>query len=442
MKTWLPIALVMILVAGCDDSNGVDDGGVDADNSTDGDADGDADGDSDADGDMGDDADVDGDVEEIIDQDLLPPQPADQVGPYKIGVTTVELADDSREDRYLPVEIWYPASFAEGAPVEVYELEANGLSLAQVDSPLGAVRDARYNAKLGRRPFILFSHGNGGVRQQSIFLTEYLAAHGFIVAAPDHTGNTMGDLMSGDVGRPEMAVSGMHRPLDLSFMLDELLDHTEERIPLLAGAIDNESVGVTGHSFGGYTALAIAGAAVNLAAARESCAVDPDELYCYFLDSFDPELDFHSYRDERVSVSVPLSPGGYEIFGAEGMAQTAIPTMIQAGSRDETTPLGREQEPMFENLGSPGVLAIIEDAGHFTFSDICILVEIYGVETLEGFGASFLTDGCNETNIDIEVGHQIINTLATAYFQIYLQDYEEAWDLVVAGPDLELRRAE
>ncbi len=42
----------------------------------------------------------------------------------------------------------------------------------------------------GDFPLVIYSHGNGGLRYVSAFLTEHLASHGFVVMAPDHTGNT------------------------------------------------------------------------------------------------------------------------------------------------------------------------------------------------------------------------------------------------------------
>ena len=38
----------------------------------------------------------------------------------------------------------------------------------------------------GRFPLVVFSHGYGGLRTQSSFLTAHLASWGFVVAAPDH----------------------------------------------------------------------------------------------------------------------------------------------------------------------------------------------------------------------------------------------------------------
>ena len=48
----------------------------------------------------------------------------------------------------------------------------------------------------GPFPLVVYSHGSGGQRYVSAFLTEALAARGFVVAAADHTGNTALDVFT------------------------------------------------------------------------------------------------------------------------------------------------------------------------------------------------------------------------------------------------------
>ncbi len=360
------------------------------------------------------------------------PQSADQDGNYQVGVTTIELVDEER-DRELVVEIWYPARPDPEAWHEIYDVEAGSLRLGTFDSPLGAVRDAVPDMRGGPRPVILFSHGSGGTRLQSIFLSERLASHGYVVIAPDHTGNTLGDYFGGD---PDLAQSAIDRPQDLSLMIDTFVERTEETLPQLAGLLDADRIGASGHSFGGYTCLAVGGAELDIDAGREYCAENPDEFACALLEDFSPDQHSLSFHDPRVKVCVALAPGGYQIVGEEGMSQVSIPSLIMAGDADETTPLELEQEPMYTALGAPAWLAVIAGAGHFTFTDICVLVERYGIEAFEAVGANVLTDGCHEENIDLEVAHDIMMTLSTAFFQAELEDRDEAMSFIADGQHL------
>ena len=114
-------------------------------------------------------------------------------GPFPVGVRTVVLA---RGGRALPVELWYPAT-DEYAGSDVAESTRDTYQLIP-GFPLvwqEAVRDA--TARPGRHALVVFSHGYGGHRRQSTFLCAHLASHGYVVAAVDHTGNTMLEVVQG-----------------------------------------------------------------------------------------------------------------------------------------------------------------------------------------------------------------------------------------------------
>jgi len=106
----------------------------------------------------------------------------------------MDWSDAGRSGRPLPTEVWYPASeefrgkdVAEGTR-DNYEL-VPGLPPGWQE----AVRDAE--ARKGPFPLVVFSHGFGGHRRQSTFLCTHLASHGYVVAAVDHTGNTIVEMV-------------------------------------------------------------------------------------------------------------------------------------------------------------------------------------------------------------------------------------------------------
>ena len=49
----------------------------------------------------------------------------------------------------------------------------------------------------GRYPLVVFSHGYAGFRDQSTFLTAFLASWGFVVAAPDHYSRDLTEVLGG-----------------------------------------------------------------------------------------------------------------------------------------------------------------------------------------------------------------------------------------------------
>src|SRR5262252_3210326 len=133
----------------------------------------------------------------------------------------VNTACAHSRDRLLRTEIWYPAAeSARGmpaSPITDFDPVLAPL-LGNSHVPLTAVRDVPISRD-APFPLIAFSHGNGGVRFQNTFQTERLASHGFVVVAPDHTGNTILD-----VGADPNSVA--NRPLDISFLYDEMSAET------------------------------------------------------------------------------------------------------------------------------------------------------------------------------------------------------------------------
>ncbi|MEH2255310.1 alpha/beta hydrolase family protein [Nostoc sp.] len=60
------------------------------------------------------------------------------------------------------------------------------------------------------------------------------------------------------------------RPLDVTFVLDQL-EQRSKSDPWLQGKINGQQVGVIGQSFGGYTALVLAGARININQLQKNC---------------------------------------------------------------------------------------------------------------------------------------------------------------------------
>lgn len=357
----------------------------------------------------------------------LPATAPDAPGPYAVGVTTFWVAAPGPTPRTLPVEVWYPALPEPGAAPTEYPLTLATLVLGAFPSPLGAVRDARADRRGAPHPTVLFSHGFGGVRFQSVFLTEFLASHGFVVAAPDHVGNTFTDVVA-PANAPPAVVMAALRPVDIARTLDALVARSGDDDDTLAAMVDERRVGVAGHSFGGYTALRAAGATIDAAVLDDLCAGDPDNRFCEGRDEADLP---RSALDPRLSAAVALAPGGAEVVGG-GFADIGLPTMIQGGTLDETTPLDEEQTPVFAALHVPGALVVIEGAGHFTFSDLCELLEELAIHD-EAFD-----DGCSAANIPSGAAHRIVDRYATAFLAKWVagRDDVDAWlDAAAPLPD-------
>jgi dienelactone hydrolase len=177
-------------------------------------------------------------------------------GRYPVGVQTIHARDTAR-NRLFPCEIWYPAAaehtgqgIAPGTQ-DVFTVPSGDTRRSQM-----AVRNAA--AEPGTYPLIVFSHPSGGGRRTATFLCTHLSSHGYVVAALDHSETVAVELAPKDVETIEQKTARRQaviaeRVPDIRFLLDHLLSGAawDSEINL-----DPTQIGIVGHSFGGWTALA------------------------------------------------------------------------------------------------------------------------------------------------------------------------------------------
>jgi predicted dienelactone hydrolase len=312
--------------------------------------------------------------------------PPDALGPFAVGRTTFAAVDAGRGDRALLVDVWYPVDPRDATgPPSQYDLLLTRLEsrVAQADVPVS-----------GRGPFplVVFSHGNGGIRFQSFFLTETLASHGFVVAAPDHTGNTTLDLLLGT--GDSLPVAAVNRPGDVSFVISRMLERNADPGDAFAGSIDRGRVGVAGHSFGGFTALAVASGFLG---------VPPDP---------------------RVRAIVPISPAS-SVLDDAALASIRVPTLVIGGTSDVTTPVEPESTRPFALVaGRPRLRVDVQRGGHFSFTEICAISEAFEASGVPDFARDALAggveEGCVPELIPIDEAHRLTNLYAVAFLRIHL----------------------
>jgi len=317
-----------------------------------------------------------------------PPEfpPAGEPGPYGVGYRTLDVTytpEGFTEPRTIEVSLWYPTEDASGDATVYLDL------ITREDVYLDAT------AVAGPHPVLAFSHGNGGVAEQSYFLTEHFASHGWVVAAPDHTGNTITDF-----DEALLADMVVLRPLDMSAMLDEV--YSLPASDPLAGQLGDE-LAVTGHSFGGYTTLALAGGQIDVDSLVSECEDDPMGIACPSLTPERIDQLEAGFADPRVDVAVPLTPGVVLLFGEAGLAKIDAPTMLMTSVLDETTPDELDGDPAWKGLdGDTDVRVEFLTGGHYTFSVACELGIVEG-------------DGCGDDFISPDEAYGIINTYALAF---------------------------
>lgn len=223
-----------------------------------------------------------------------------------------------------------------------------------------------------RHPIVVISHGLGSDRFSFAYLAEHLASYGFAVVVPQHSGsdsNQLAALLAGrvrDITSPQEFVD---RPIDVSKLLNKL-EHLSRFDPDLRGRLDLQNVGIVGQSFGGYTALAVAGATLQAQHLKTRCQASQDSLNLSLLLQCGatqlPQLPSH-LSDPRIKAAIAINPFSSAIFGQAGLSQIRVPTMIVASSADTIAPALPEQIQPFTWLTTPNkYLALITGATHFS----------------------------------------------------------------------------
>ncbi|WP_375511261.1 alpha/beta hydrolase [uncultured Nostoc sp.] len=229
-------------------------------------------------------------------------------------------------------------------------------------------------AASANKPLIIFSHGFGSVRTDLRYLAEHLASHGYVVAALEHPGSNEANTNLALQGKTRIMKPQefLDRPQDISFVLDELEKLNQTANNALAGKLATTNAMVVGYSFGGGTALAVAGAELQLEHLKQRCKKNLASLsLAEGMQCIAQELPENRYqlRDTRIKQAIALNPTTSLIFGETGLTKVQVPTLVLAGSADKTTPALTEQIVGFDKIPSPKWLVGIVGGTHLSVKD-------------------------------------------------------------------------
>lgn len=221
-------------------------------------------------------------------------------------------------------------------------------------------------------PIIVISHGLGSSRQTFQYLAEHLASYGFFVAVPQHPGsdaNQLQALVNGTASEVAEPTEFLDRPLDIKYLLDTLTN-LEKTDSTLNGKLNLQQVGVIGQSFGGYTALALAGAPIDFQELAKDCGISNDSWNISLLLQCRAQIlpnAAYSLSDSRIKAIIAINPVDSSVLGQKSLEQIKVPVMLVAGNADTAAPALQEQIEPFTWLKTLNkYFVLINNSTHFS----------------------------------------------------------------------------
>ncbi|HXJ35536.1 MAG TPA: hypothetical protein VMS22_15995 [Candidatus Eisenbacteria bacterium] len=237
-------------------------------------------------------------------------------GPYGVGVRVITFTKQSavnpNDPRPLDVVVWYPTTPGAGP----------------IDGRYDGVLDAPVDGSGAPYPVVMFSHGSCGFPTQSLFLWPLVASRGYVVIAPPHPGNTLFEFPTCSTPQAQLA-SAVERPQDVRFTLDQMLAENANPGSAFFGVLDPTRIGMSGHSFGGFTTY--------LAATQ----------------------------DTRYRVAIPMAaavPPSHPVL--------TIPSLTMISTADSVVN-NNATRSQYDLAATPKYFVEIANTGHFAYSDGC-----------------------------------------------------------------------
>jgi predicted dienelactone hydrolase len=269
-------------------------------------------------------------------------------GPFRTGYRSFQHTYEAPGigTRTITVNLWYPTTDEAGAPSRYVGLQEDPRAFLDADvAP--PVSGCGY-------PVAVYSHGARAWGGSASFSHHHLVSQGFVVVAPDHAGNTLTDPDPPD---------WMHyvRGHDVSAAID-----AAGKLPAsdpLAGKLRLEKVFLSGHSYGGHTAWAVAGAKFDTAAIQKRCtdgksdaaSCTPAVLAAYAKGVRDPRV---------IAVGALDGEPTRDWFGEAGQNEVKIPLLQFSGTNSQRT----IPELYERTSGVPLTWVELEGACHETFA--------------------------------------------------------------------------
>jgi pimeloyl-ACP methyl ester carboxylesterase len=251
-------------------------------------------------------------------------------------------------------------------------------------------------------PVVLFSHGLGGSRENYEYLGRHWAGCGYVSVHVQHAGSDDAVWKNSEPGERMKSLRGatmnlantVNRPRDISFVIDQLTQSNADKSSPLHGRIDLARIGVAGHSYGGFTAMAIAGQAFGPRQSREMA---------------------DSRVKAVIQMSAPVPRGENGADAAYGPITT--PVFHMTGTKDDSP------------IGDTNAAQRRIPYDHMTSAETCLLI-FNGGDHMVFSGAPRVSPAARESDARF---HREICDASTAWWDAHLRDDTAARDWLMDG---------
>ncbi|MBC7074899.1 MAG: hypothetical protein H5T98_02255 [Syntrophomonadaceae bacterium] len=346
--------------------------------------------------------------------------------------------------------VWYPALKVEGAEPYLFLNDKLGTAVAG-----SAVMDAPPDKSEAPYPLVVYSPGLTATADASVFYTQNLASHGYVVVSMDHLDANQLDLVVREgnwknlvrffprmlkefvIGNPSDTVLVMftnhfrktefglrYRPQEVRLAIDSAIEWNEDTSSPLHNLMDTDAIGLTGHSLGAWTALLLGGMTLKQYEGfyacgmdiNQGCIADHDPCRTEFARSLESP---HALRDERVKAILPMAPPIFHRRVSENAGEIKVPLLFLTGDDKRWEATVSRQKEVFYSAPPPKHFVFIQDTDHFVICDM-LMKSRYVLNRLRPpkFKRHFHEKA------------QVYKDYSVAFFDLYLKGKEDAVEIL------------
>ncbi|MBU2426550.1 MAG: hypothetical protein KKA56_06695 [Gammaproteobacteria bacterium] len=275
---------------------------------------------------------------------------------------------DSKRQRPVKITLWYPA-------------QANCADAKICLAPQTKLNQA-----------VVFSHGAMGAAKGYSWIGKLLATQGYITVGINHYGESW--IYGPEHVNPAAALQFWERPVDISFVLDQLKKNVvpaakkpaspattfSEKTPTLLfnRIVDWEHIVAIGHSSGGATVLTMAGSELAFEGAARYCSTEAaaTDKSCHYL-KFQTQANTEGYNplqrfiDRRIKRVMVMDPALGHVTTTASLRTMTVPVLVIGSTDNDFLPFERHAGYYANTIPAAKSLLFNQGEGHFVYLDRC-----------------------------------------------------------------------